>query len=168
MKKINKKNRKPDFLIKTGNGVFAGEFKANTNAIRRIVKFNITRDKLSEWDDKGVLPSQKRGDGWRVYNGFDLLCIKIIADLRESGISIQKLKLQNWLKNNVKIRNLISWHNQGDLYFCTDFGNKFVILQREELFQKLFKFDNKPMLLLKINPIIKELEKKFDITFAEV
>lgn len=63
----------------------------------------LTYRQLNDWDDKGILPAQKRESTetwrWRRFTGANVIQLAIISKLRKTGLSFVDLKnLYLWLK----------------------------------------------------------------------
>jgi DNA-binding transcriptional MerR regulator len=62
----------------------------------------LSRRQLSEWDSKGLLPTQKRDsqNAWRRFSGANTIQLAILSELRKTGLSpIDLRELAIWMRD---------------------------------------------------------------------
>lgn len=102
----------------------------NTSLVSKVTQ--VSKRKLDYWDKTGLIkPSIKKAKGYgsrRIYSFRDMIQLKIAKELRDKGISLQKIrKALNYLKKHMpEIEKPLA-----QLRFITD-GNSIYVLTKED------------------------------------
>src|SRR5690606_34162801 len=64
------------------------------NSTDQKIKFeSVTYRQINSWGDQELLTVQREGKEWRRFSVMDALWVKIIQELREFGLSLDKIKI---------------------------------------------------------------------------
>lgn len=122
-------------------------------------------------------PSETRKEGeWRKYTTADVIILRILAELRRSGIELNHLlKLKSWLKKDNAINFLLNRINIGfSMFLCTNLEDYFGFEDDSEGYDFVFMIRNfedeqgkigidKPIIVLPLNGLIEDILKRLNI-----
>lgn len=151
-----KKAKKALFLENFGKVIYSSETAKE--------KLEIPYRKLSAWDKKGVLPSQKKyGEkGWRTFSFYDLFIIQLVLLLRDKNIPISNIKEVYFnISNENEIVNVIndSLCIGEKMYFATDLNGRYSILPENDI-DKILEMCRTSLIIFNLNKIFQELKEK--------
>jgi DNA-binding transcriptional MerR regulator len=97
------------------------------NTERNVKLSTVTYRQLNSWEEQGLLSNEREGRGWRRFSIMDALWTKIIQELREFGLSWEKLKAT---KESLSFQSDLCGVPMPMLEFYTAFaiGNKMPVL----------------------------------------
>jgi DNA-binding transcriptional MerR regulator len=97
------------------------------NTERNVKLSTVTYRQLNSWEEQGLLSNEREGRGWRRFSIMDALWTKIIQELREFGLSWEKLKAT---KESLSFQSELCGVPMPMLEFYTAFaiGNKMPVL----------------------------------------
>jgi len=149
------------------------ELKKNRVAAKGAKQISgVTYRQINEWDSKGVLPCRKREkkNNWRQFTGSDVIILSIISALRDMGIPMFKLKkLHDWINQEKTLKFILKYIYQfnSHVYLVTDLED-YYILPDEDVEIHVLALSNKPMLILRLNPIIETVCNALDADYPKV
>lgn len=122
-------------------------------------------------------PSGKRQEGeWRKYTTADVIILKILAELRKSGIELNNLiKLKSWLQKEEAIDYLLKKMSIGfSMFLCTNYVDYFGFEDDSEGYDLVFLIGNhvnkegkvevdKPITVLPLNGIVEDVLRRLKV-----
>ncbi|MGD0576508.1 MAG: MerR family transcriptional regulator [Candidatus Staskawiczbacteria bacterium] len=125
----------------------------------------ISYKKLNDWDSKGILPYKFKNEfGWKYFDGYDIICLKILCLLRDKGATLPELKKSyTHLKSNLFIKKAIKDSLKLDLFIGTDLENGFVAIPEKEMDKFVNSINDQPYLIFRFNPIVQDFLRQLKI-----